>query len=135
MIVLDYSDTRPIYEQIVEKLQTYILKGVLKPDEQLMSVRQLAMDLSINPNTIQKAYSELERRGFIYVVKGRGAFVKFDDSQLVVQKENLAKRVQEIFREAEELGIQRNDLLETVDSLEMSRKIEEAAYDSMRASK
>ena len=135
MIVLDYSDTRPIYEQIVEKLQTYILKGVLKPDEQLMSVRQLAMELSINPNTIQKAYTELERRGFIYVVKGRGAFVKFDDKQLETQKESLAMKVQTIFREAEELGISKETLLEQVDALEMTRKIEEATYDSMRASK
>ena len=83
MIVLDYSDPRPIYEQIVDKLQTYILKGILKPDEQLMSVRALAMDLAINPNTVQKAYTELERQGFIYVVKGRGAYVRGGDDNLL----------------------------------------------------
>ncbi len=75
MILIDYKDTRPIYEQIVERYKTLILKGALQPDEQLPSVRNLAMELSINPNTIQKAYTELERQGFIYTVKGRGNFV------------------------------------------------------------
>ena len=75
MIVIDYKDTSPIYEQIVDKLQTLIIKGVFEPDSQMPSVRSLAMELSINPNTIQKSYAELERRGFIYTVKGRGNFV------------------------------------------------------------
>ena len=66
MIIIDYKDTRPIYEQIVEKMQTLILKGVLPNDSKLPSVRNLAIELSINPNTIQKAYAELERRGFLY---------------------------------------------------------------------
>ena len=55
MIVIDYQDRRPIYEQIVEKFQVLILKGVLEQGEQMPSVRKLAMDLAINPNTIQKA--------------------------------------------------------------------------------
>ena len=62
MIVIDYKDSRPIYEQVAEKFQTLIVKGVLEPDSQMPSVRSLAMDLSINPNTIQKAYAELEIR-------------------------------------------------------------------------
>ena len=74
MIVIDYKDTRPIYEQIVERFKTLILKGAMQSDEQMPSVRNLAMELSINPNTIQKAYAELERQGFIYTVKGRGSF-------------------------------------------------------------
>ena len=72
MIILDYSDKRPIYEQIVDKMQILIANGALEPDEKLPSVRSLAVELSINPNTIQRAYSELERSGFIYSVKGRG---------------------------------------------------------------
>lgn len=75
MIIIDYKDTRPIYEQVVDKFIDLILKGVLLPDEQMPSVRNLAMDISINPNTIQKAYMELERQGYIYAVKGRGNFV------------------------------------------------------------
>ena len=75
MILLDYRDRRPIYEQVVEKLQDLMICGVLEQDEKLPSVRSLASDLSINPNTIQRAYTELERRGFIYSVKGRGGLL------------------------------------------------------------
>ena len=75
MILLDYKDSRPIYEQVVEKLQELMLLGVLEEDDQMPSVRSLAMELSINPNTIQRAYGELERQGYIYMVKGRGSFV------------------------------------------------------------
>ena len=71
MMLVDYNDKRPIYEQIVERLTGLILKGVYKADEKLPSVRSLAIDLSINPNTIQRAYGELERQGYIYSVKGR----------------------------------------------------------------
>ena len=79
MIQINYQDKRPIYEQIVEKFRQLIVKGVLKPDDKIPSVRNLAIDLSINPNTIQKAYQELERQGFIYTVKGRGNFVSAKD--------------------------------------------------------
>ena len=75
MIVLDYQDRRPIYEQIAEKLQVLINKGILEEDSQMPSVRKLAMDLSINPNTIQRAYALLESKGYIYPIKGRGNFV------------------------------------------------------------
>ena len=75
MILLDYKDRRPIYEQVVSKLEELMLLGVMKENEPLPSVRALAMDLSINPNTIQRAYGELERRGVIYAAKGRGNFV------------------------------------------------------------
>ena len=75
MIILDYKDRRPIYEQVVSKLEELMLLGVLKENEPLPSVRALAIELSINPNTIQRAYGELERRGVIYAAKGRGNFV------------------------------------------------------------
>ena len=65
MIILDYRDRRPIYEQIVERFQELMMSGGLEQDAQLPSVRSLAMDLSINPNTIQRAYAELERQGYI----------------------------------------------------------------------
>lgn len=89
MIVLDYSDKRPIYEQIVDRMRTLIAGGVLEPDEKLPSVRSLAVDLSINPNTIQRAYAELERDGFIYSVRGRGNFVRADSGLLKRQQEKL----------------------------------------------
>ena len=87
MIVLDLKDSRPLYEQIVERFQHLILCGVLPEDEKMPSVRNLAMELSINPNTIQKAYGELERNGFIYSVKGRGNFVAANKSLKEAKKE------------------------------------------------
>jgi len=75
MIVLDYRDRRPIYEQVIERFEELMFKGVLVQDAKLPSVRSLATELSINPNTIQRAYTELERQGYIYSVKGKGSFV------------------------------------------------------------
>lgn len=76
MFELDLRSRSPIYEQLVDKIKELIIKNVLKPDEQLPAVRVLAGELTINPNTIQKAYRELEHRGYIYSVPGKGSFVK-----------------------------------------------------------
>lgn len=81
MIVLDYKDRRPLYEQVAERFQELMFHGALPQDSQLPSVRSLATELSINPNTIQRAYGELERQGYIYSVKGKGSFVA-DSSRL-----------------------------------------------------
>ena len=75
MISIDYQSKLPLYEQIAGRFRTLILRGVLPPDSQMPSVRSLAVELSINPNTIQKAFSLLEQEGYIYPVKGRGNFV------------------------------------------------------------
>lgn len=72
MIHLDYKDSRPIYEQVADRLKELMILGVLEEDAQMPSVRSLATELSINPNTIQRAYAELERNGFIYSVEGQG---------------------------------------------------------------
>ena len=75
MELFNYRDRRPIYEQITESYQEQILMGILEQEEKMPSVRALATELSINPNTIQRAYGELERQGYIYSVKGKGSFV------------------------------------------------------------
>ena len=75
---IDYSSRRPISAQIIDQTVRMITSGVLRPGDWLPSVRQLATELSINPNTIQKAYSEMETRGIIVSVKGRGSFVAED---------------------------------------------------------
>lgn len=85
MILIDYKDRRPIYEQVVEKLSELMVRGILEQNSQLPSVRSLATELSINPNTIQRAYAELERQGYIYSVKGRGSFVA-ENHQIREQK-------------------------------------------------
>lgn len=75
MIQLNYRDPRPIYEQVKDGIRKLAYSGVLGPDEKLPSVRELAMKLAINPNTISRAYKELEQEGFIYTVSGRGTFI------------------------------------------------------------
>lgn len=111
MIFIDYNDKRPIYEQVTEKIQTLILNGVLEPDSKLPSVRSLAMELSINPSTIQRAYSELEREGFIYSVKGRGNFVKMNENLIIKEQEKLLIKFKENVEELRARGILKEQAL------------------------
>ncbi len=75
MVHLDYRDAKPIYTQIEDNFKAQITAGVLQPEDKLPSVRELAQQLSINPNTIQRAYRELERCGYIQTIPGKGCFV------------------------------------------------------------
>lgn len=109
MISIDYQSKIPLYEQIVERFQTLILKGVLEPGEQMPSVRTLAVKLSINPNTIQKAYTLLEQQGYIFPVKGRGNFIS-DASLLIRQKkEHYLKSLEQSLFLAKDYGITKTD--------------------------
>ena len=114
MKIIDYQDSRPIYEQIVESFKVQIFKGILQADEQMPSVRSLAMELSTNPNTVQRAYSELERQGFIYTVKGRGNFVKGDDSLKDTTKQEVIDEIVELFVEANSIGITFDEVLSEI---------------------
>ena len=109
MIILDYKDRRPIYEQVAEKLEELMLLGVLGENEPLPSVRSLAMELSINPNTIQRAYAELERQGYIYTVKGKGSVMKEK------RKKDLLIQVSEVIDEAIRLGISGEEIKNMVE--------------------
>jgi len=75
MVHLDYRDARPIYAQLISGFQEQIVSGILQPGDKLPSVRELAGQLAINPNTIQRAYRELEHDGWIATVAGKGCFV------------------------------------------------------------
>ena len=79
MISINYRDPRPIYEQIKFSLRRLILSGTMQPDERLPSVRELSAQLAVNPNTVQRAYRELEAEGYIYSVAGKGSFVANDN--------------------------------------------------------
>lgn len=105
MIYIDYKDRRPIYEQIVEKFQMLIIKGALEPDSQMPSVRGLATELGINPNTIQRAYNMLEQEGFIYPVKGRGNFVTGGEKLAKQKQDRFLTEFAGSLRQARELGI------------------------------
>jgi len=111
MIVIDYQNRQPIYEQIVDRFQTLIITGALKPDSQIPSVRSLAVELSINPNTIQKAYAALEQEGFIYPVKGRGNFVSENSDLKTKTQEVFYGTMKRLIRRGKDLDIGRETLL------------------------
>lgn len=112
LITIDYQSRAPIYEQIVEKFQMLILKGVLSPGSRMPSVRSLAVELSINPNTIQKAFAVLEQEGYIFPVKGRGNFVSESASLFQKKKESCLDELKKLLSYAAELGVPKKDCTE-----------------------
>ena len=114
MILIDYKDRRPIYEQVVEKIADLIVRGILEQDSQLPSVRSLATELAINPNTIQRAYAELERHGYIYSVRGRGSFVAENYPIREQKKRALFGALMRLVEEAGALGISMLEFQEQV---------------------
>ena len=109
MITIDYQSRSPIYEQIVEKFQMLIVKGILPPGSRMPSVRSLAVELSINPNTIQKAFAVLEQEGYIFSVKGRGNFVSESESLFQKKKDACLEELRKLLTQAKELGILESD--------------------------
>ena len=117
MIALNYRDSRPIYEQIKEGFRRLILTGALATGEKLPSVRELATELAINPNTIQRAYRELEAEGFIYSIAGKGSFAaalsEVDDSR----RQELLQRFDETARELLHLSVAPDRLTSRIQTL------------------
>ena len=122
MILIDYSERRPIYEQVAEKIAELIIRGVLPPESQLPSVRSLAVDLSINPNTIQRAYQELERKGYTYSVPGKGSFVSQRTEYLEEQRENILEEQRGLAERAMRLGMDPRLLKNVIDRCEGGEK-------------
>lgn len=112
MILIDHRDRRPIYEQIIERFQQMILCGVLQPDAPMPSVRSLAVELSLNPNTIQRAYQELERTGYIYTMKGKGSFVSETAAAAANKRLQLQKELQAFTDKALLAGVSETELRE-----------------------
>ncbi|MCX7904401.1 MAG: GntR family transcriptional regulator [Caloramator sp.] len=118
MLELDVKSRVPIYEQLVEKIKELIIMEVLKEHEQLPSVRSLASELTINPNTIQKAYRELENQGYIYSIPGKGNFVAPINKNKKLEKVNkLKEELKRLILEAIYLGITKEELMELYDSV------------------
>lgn len=117
MISIDYQSKLPLYEQIAGRFRTLILQGVLPPDSQMPSVRSLAVELSINPNTIQKAFSLLEQEGYIYPVKGRGNFVA-DTAELSRKEQaSLLETTKTLMNRGRALGITKAQYLDLVNDV------------------
>lgn len=114
MIFLDQMDRRPIYEQIVEKMSELMIRGALSENSPLPSVRNLAAELSINPNTVQRAYIELEREGYIYSIKGKGSFVSPLDDIKDRKCEELLSEIRADIGKAVQAGIKEEELIAEV---------------------
>ena len=110
MILIDHKDRRPIYEQIIERFEQLILCGALETNAPMPSVRSLAMELSLNPNTIQRAYQELERAGYIYTIKGKGSFVSETSQNADKKRQEVKKEMREGIEKALFAGISAQEL-------------------------
>lgn len=117
MFQLDFKDRRPIYEQIKEKLKFLIIGGAMKEGEKIPSVRELAVSMAINPNTIQKAYKELESEGYIYSVTAKGYFVTPRASTDVGKNAELLAKFSDTVRELMYLGKTKNELSDIINSI------------------
>ncbi len=129
MIFIDYKSRTPIYEQLIDNIKSLVVSGMLKRDDQLPSVRQLAQELAINPNTIQKAYSELEREGVIYSLKGRGSFIGSSLNELrSVQQRELLEQLAGLSAELYRLEVPQEQVCAVVQQTYQAKK-EEKAHD------
>ena len=111
----ELDNDRPIYLQLMERIQQDIVSGIYKPGDRLPSVRDLAVEAAVNPNTMQKALSELERSGLVYSQRTSGRFITEDTEMLTQMKKELAtEHIQEFFQKMEQLGFSRAELLTLV---------------------
>ncbi len=112
LIHINFRDARPIYQQVKEGFCQLILSGALPPGYKLPSVRELAASLAINPNTIQRAYRELEQEDYIVSVPGKGSFVCDGDQAAKARRQELMERFRQMVREMEQLGVSRSQLIQ-----------------------
>lgn len=127
MFRIDQRSSTPIYQQLVQEIKEAVLKGVLQPGDKLPSVRELSVRLTMNPNTIQKSYQELERRKVIETLRGKGTFVSLhykpreDEEKVSILKEDLRK----LLVEAYYLGLNQDKIIQLVQQLLEELKIGE----------
>ena len=121
MLTLNYRDSRPIYGQIKDGLRKLIVTGALEPDEKLPSVRAMAMDLAINPNTIQRAYAELVAEGFLYSVPGMGSYTAHGGGAArrpapdPARERELIRRLRDAVAELRYLGLKDSEIIALMD--------------------
>lgn len=119
MFPIDPRDTRPIYEQIIDNIKEQVIKGILKPGDQLPSVRQLAAMLTVNANTVMKAYGELEREEVIETIRGKGAFIAMMPSKILNEKQlvELRRTLKSSCITMHYMGMSREDVLKEVSQI------------------
>ncbi len=115
MFQLDYSDRRPLYEQIKSKIRELIISGALAEHEKIPSVRELAVTLAINPNTIQKAYRDLEAEGYIYSQRSKGSFVSPRAEGMSGQRaDELKYSLGTVLHELKFLGVTKDEIMNEI---------------------
>jgi GntR family transcriptional regulator len=118
MFQIDVMSRTPVYEQLIEQMEKFILTGILKAGDKVPSVRSLSMELSVNPNTIQKAFSELDRKGIVFSVPGKGSFVSNEalDNIQAMKKENMSS-LYELLNELRLAGISKDKIVACVEEV------------------
>lgn len=120
VIEIDLKSRTPIYEQLIQRVKLLMAQDILQPGDQLPSVRQLAGDLTVNPNTIQKAYRELEREGYVYSLPGKGSFV--NDMKETINREKvtqLKSELERILNELSLLNVSKQELISWIESVDI----------------
>ncbi|KEI01322.1 GntR family transcriptional regulator [Clostridium botulinum] len=116
MIQIDSRNSRPIYEQIIDAIKENILKGILRPGDKLPSVREMSSMIMANPNTVSRAYMELERQGVTETLRGRGTYVSSNYKAKMGEEnmEKLKEDIKKIIVEAHYMGIKKEDMMKIV---------------------
>ncbi len=117
MFEIDLKSRTPVYIQIKEQIMLLIQLGILKPNEQLPSIRELSKKLSVNVNTVKRSFSELEIEGVIYTVAGRGSFVCEDAFSNTKIKENALIDLRDVINSSISKGITKDDILNLINEI------------------
>lgn len=124
MINIDIRSSKPIYEQIIDKIKESILRGIIKPGDKLPSVREMSSLITANPNTVSKAYTELERQKVIETIRGRGTYVSASYTPRLEEEKikKLEEDIKKIIIDAHYMGVKREEIIRIMD--ELYRKLE-----------
>lgn len=118
MFVVDVMSRVPVYEQIIKQVEEQVLTGILKEGDKLPSVRSLSVKLSINPNTIQKAYTELDRRQLIITVPGKGSFISEKAIEVVgANSREKMTELNKIIRELTLAGVTKEEIINNIEEV------------------
>lgn len=110
---------RPIYKQLVEQIELRIISGMYAPGDKIKSVRELAMEAGVNPNTMQKALAELERMGLVYAQRTSGRFITEDNKMIEEAKNTLAiKEIDNFFEKMKQLGFEKEEIISLIEKAE-----------------
>ena len=115
-INLDYQSSIPIYEQIVNNIEKYVAVGILREKSQIPSIRELANNLGINPNTVKKAYDILENKGVIMTISTKGTFISNNTKMVLENKiDNEINLIKDKIRELENMGISKKEIMKRIE--------------------